>query len=1404
MKFHLGGSSRSRACVATLVAAVVASILVVLPNLPARAAGVGDVDGGFGIHGTVEKDYGGIDIAQAAVVDAAGRIVTVGWSQDTPDHGIIGRTLPADPTSAQDGTAELGFRDPSFAPGAPYAFGDGFQMIDDIPFDGATTTAMATRFTDVAIDKNGRIVIVGTVQDGAAPAARQGLLMRLNPNGSLDTTFGNGGSGGLIFDMAVGATDNQVQGVTLDQAGRILVAGAATLSGSQRAAVARFVDPGGFDGSFGSVGRYIDPSANTNAAYTDIAIHPTNLTIYAVGTGFNGTDTDAAVTRLTINGAHIATNDFTFGDAGQPTIATAAKFDSAQNLIVVGRAQRSGATVGFVTRFITPGLTVDTAWTGGPSARTVNLAGAARTSFEGLTIQPDDTYVIVGQLGTGAGADTFDVGLYALTAASPPVVVPLGDQLSTTGLRRNERVLRHGAAINSNIRDIVTQADGKVVVLGDHIHNVLVRFLTSPVQGTDAGSPVLSYSGDGLEDSFGMSAVHKLVADADQTWLAGERNSSQFVVATQPAAGGAVTSRIDGIPKPGGGNFASSRANSIVHGLSGTLVAAGQSGAGANSQSPTFVRFNADGSLDPTFGTGGVAVVPRTNPYDSADNMVDDVVVNDVAVLPDGKIVGVGFWQTPSGDPQDLYVVRLNADGSLDPTFDASGEYHGSAANAGGTDDLDGVVVNPDGSFVAVGREQTSPGVNEWVVVVRHYAANGALLTVRSTPIDALAVPSGPNSMQVHGAGLGPDGRIYVVGDFGGCTNSSDRAAFALAYKSDAQTLDANFGSGGLVQYCTNNFETGFGIAVAPNGDVVLAGGSGPSAQNASLTRYDSAGHPDMSFGVASAAAYIPSSSTHAQFESVGIRDDGTIVAAGAHKPAASFVGLVAQVVGDPAPTPTDFGPTGRVVFDSNQSGHSELWAIDSSGARLEQVTTSANQPGRSSADPTFSPDGREIAFTSVSDTNAFDANVRKRNAAGAFVDLAGDVTAYEADADWSADGTKIAFVSDGNGPSYGNLGVQPFDIWTMNADGTGKTRITNTADFDQFPAWSADGSKVLFQRSNGGTHDLFYRWMTGPLTGTLVQVTSGIDAYSGSWGPNGEIVFTDATVRAPRTSVCYLLPNDASFTTFHETCSASAPVSNEDANSGVFVPTSDPARPATVQYTVGSSTFNNRLDSINSTDGTLRTIYKPEMGLIGQSDWVENLKVSTSTTAMAASPASIPVGYVPIQSDAAAIKGQFDGAGLPNLTLLKSGLLNLTLLKSGLPFLTLLKSPLPNLTFLKSGLPFLTLLKSPLPNLTFLKSGLPFLTLLKSPVANGLRQTSLAELTLERPGGWQQFNADIPELASSPAQSLTLYDELKALQAHPNHATFRLQELSYQGTPFGQVERDGPDTRLYACEFHH
>src|SRR4051812_44668091 len=65
----------------------------------------------------------------------------------------------------------------------------------------------------------------------------------------------------------------------------------------------------------------------------------------------------------------------------------------------------------------------------------------------------------------------------------------------------------------------------------------------------------------------------------------------------------------------------------------------------------------------------------------------------------------------------------------------------------------------------------------------------------------------------------------------------------------------------------------------------------------------------------------------------------------------------------------------------------------------------------------------------------------------------------------WSPDGTKIAFTSsrDGN-----------FEVYSMNADGSAQTRLTTMADDDFQPTWSGDGTKIAFASRRDGNYEIY------------------------------------------------------------------------------------------------------------------------------------------------------------------------------------------------------------------------------------------------------------------------------------------------------------------------------------------
>jgi Tol biopolymer transport system component len=100
----------------------------------------------------------------------------------------------------------------------------------------------------------------------------------------------------------------------------------------------------------------------------------------------------------------------------------------------------------------------------------------------------------------------------------------------------------------------------------------------------------------------------------------------------------------------------------------------------------------------------------------------------------------------------------------------------------------------------------------------------------------------------------------------------------------------------------------------------------------------------------------------------------------------------------------------------------------------------------------------------------------------------------------WSADGTKIVFVSDRitTADADGNA-----EIWIMNADGSGQTQLTftpSTVDND-YPALSPDGSKIVFSRTSGGLSNI---WVMNADGSNQQQLTNaGKDSFP-VWSPDG------------------------------------------------------------------------------------------------------------------------------------------------------------------------------------------------------------------------------------------------------------------------------------------------------------
>ena len=178
------------------------------------------------------------------------------------------------------------------------------------------------------------------------------------------------------------------------------------------------------------------------------------------------------------------------------------------------------------------------------------------------------------------------------------------------------------------------------------------------------------------------------------------------------------------------------------------------------------------------------------------------------------------------------------------------------------------------------------------------------------------------------------------------------------------------------------------------------------------------------------------------------------------------------------------WSPTGnQLAFLSDRSGDEELWIINANGTGATQLTST----GGTKANPAWSPVGNKIAFVHNSDICVYDftTNTTQNLTAGNGTNVMPC---------WSPSGNQIVFASD---RAAGN-----WDIWVMNADGTGVIQLTNNPQVEQHPVWSPNGQKIAFERGS----DV---WVMDANGASPLNLTNGVGAFNGlpTWSPNSQSI---------------------------------------------------------------------------------------------------------------------------------------------------------------------------------------------------------------------------------------------------------------------------------------------------------
>lgn len=149
-----------------------------------------------------------------------------------------------------------------------------------------------------------------------------------------------------------------------------------------------------------------------------------------------------------------------------------------------------------------------------------------------------------------------------------------------------------------------------------------------------------------------------------------------------------------------------------------------------------------------------------------------------------------------------------------------------------------------------------------------------------------------------------------------------------------------------------------------------------------------------------------------------------------------------------------------KAVFDANLNGHWDIYIANSDGTNISPITNDAE----SDYEPTFSPDGSKVIFTSYRGDQGsvgFDVIVANLDGTG-ITDLTPNSTIDHSFAVFSPDGTRIAFAGVDRTVSTNLI----WGIWTMSADGTSLRNVIPSTDYDRYSlplTFSPDGTKIFF-----------------------------------------------------------------------------------------------------------------------------------------------------------------------------------------------------------------------------------------------------------------------------------------------------------------------------------------------------
>jgi uncharacterized delta-60 repeat protein len=273
----------------------------------------------------------------------------------------------------------------------------------------------------------------------------------------------------------------------------------------------------------------------------------------------------------------------------------------------------------------------------------------------------------------------------------------------------------------------------------------------------------------------------------------------------------------------------------------GKIVAGGGvTGTGGINNEFALVRYNADGSLDTTFGNNGVVVTA----IDSSTSYLYGLAIEPIVINGEAEydIVAAGTALGSSGE--GFAVARYLPNGALDATFGSGGIVFTTMRN----NSLAASAVAIQGSQIYVaGAAGSANGAKFTEFALARYNANGTLDTNFGPSHNGIVVT--PQFVRNQGdsataLAIQSDGKIVLAG-----TTFGSASQMAVVRYTPTGVLDKSFNGSGIVKGLApvgSTYAYAWGVLVQSNGAIVVAGYSTPGA---TLARLTSSGQLDKTFG---------------------------------------------------------------------------------------------------------------------------------------------------------------------------------------------------------------------------------------------------------------------------------------------------------------------------------------------------------------------------------------------------------------------------------------------------------------------------------------------------------------------------------------------------------------------------